>query len=98
MENGRFCLRRWAPLQLLEFGSAPCSLVGRVRMKVGDIVKLIAEPNVDWMFNYLEETFQVLDFPTETGVELKMIGSVPDWIWIIGKDNLVLMEEQADGN
>jgi hypothetical protein len=56
---------------------------------------LIAEPNVDWMFNYLEETFQVLDFPTETGVELKMIGSVPDWIWIIGKDNLKLVDEEG---
>ena len=67
-------------------------------MKVGDIVKLIAEPSVDWMFNYLEETFQVLDFPTETGVELKMIGSVPDWIWIIGKDNVVITEETTDGN
>ena len=66
-------------------------------MKVGDIVKLIAEPNVDWMFNYLEATFQVLDFPTETGVELKMIGSVPDWIWIIGKDNLEIAEETKDG-
>ena len=87
------CLRRWAPLQLLEFGSAPFSLVGRVRMKVGDIVKLIAEPQVDWMFDYLEATFQILDFPTETGVELKMIGSVPDWIWIIGKDNLELADE-----
>ena len=67
-------------------------------MKVGDIVKLIEKPEVDWMQKYLDKTFQVLDFPTETGVELKMIGSVPDWIWIIGKDNLVLMEEQADGN
>jgi hypothetical protein len=64
-------------------------------VKIGDIVKLIAEPNVDWMFNYLEATFQVLDFPTETGVELKMIGSVPDWIWIIGKDNLELADEEG---
>ena len=67
-------------------------------MKIGDIVKLIAEPQVDWMFNYLEATFQVLDFPTETGVELKMIGSAPDWIWIIGKDNLEVAEEAKDGN
>ena len=62
-------------------------------MKISDIVKLIAEPQVDWMFNYLEATFQVLDFPTENGVELKMIGTVPDWIWIIGKDNLELTDE-----
>ena len=65
-------------------------------MKVGDIVKLIAEPQVDWMFDYLEATFQILDFPTETGVELKMIGSVPDLIWIIGKDNLEIAEEQKN--
>ena len=63
-------------------------------MKIGDMVKLIAEPQVDWMFNYLEETFQVLDFPIENGVELKMIGTVPDWIWIIGKDNLEVTEEE----
>ncbi len=62
-------------------------------MKIGDIVKLIAEPQVGWMFNYLEATFQVLDFPTENGVELKMIGTVPDWIWIIGKDKLELVDE-----
>ena len=67
-------------------------------MKIGDTVKLIAEPQVDWMFNYLEQTFQVLDFPTENGVELKMIGTVPDWIWIIGKDNLEVTEEVNDGN
>tara|TARA_R110000737_G_scaffold264251_1_gene272129 strand:+ start:250 stop:444 length:195 start_codon:yes stop_codon:yes gene_type:complete len=64
-------------------------------MKIGDIVKLVIEPQIDWMFNYLEETFQVLDFPTENGVELKMIGTVPDWIWIIGKDNLELVDEKG---
>jgi len=67
-------------------------------VKIGDIVKLVAEPQVDWMFNYLEETFQVLDFPTENGVELKMIDAIPDWIWIIGKDNLEVTEESGDGN
>ena len=67
-------------------------------MKIGDIVKLVAEPQVEWMFNYLEETFQVVDFPTENGVELKMIGTVPDWIWIIGKDNVEITEELKDGN
>ena len=65
-------------------------------MKVGDTVKLIAEPNVDWMFNYSEAIFQVLDFPTENGVELKMIGSAPDWVWIIGKDNLELTKEKIE--
>ncbi len=62
-------------------------------MKIGDIVKLIEKPEVDWMENYLGKTFQVLDFPTETGVELKMIGSVPEWVWIIGKANLELADE-----
>ncbi len=62
-------------------------------MKIGDIVKLIEKPEVDWMENYLDKTFQVLDFPTETGVELKMIGSVPEWVWIIGKANLELADE-----
>ena len=67
-------------------------------MKIGDIVKLIPTPQVDWMYNYLEETFQVVDFPTENGVELKMIGTVPDWIWFIEKDNLEITEEMKDGN
>tara|TARA_Y100001963_G_scaffold135702_1_gene197532 strand:- start:370 stop:564 length:195 start_codon:yes stop_codon:yes gene_type:complete len=62
-------------------------------VKIGDIVKLIEKPEVDWMENYLGKTFQVLDFPTETGVELKMIGSVPEWVWIIGKANLELADE-----
>jgi len=49
---------------------------------------LVDNPKHDWMFEYLEETFQVVDFPTENGVELKMIGTVPDWVWFIGKDNV----------
>ena len=62
-------------------------------MKIGDIVKLVAEPQVDWMFNYLEKTFRVLDFPTEKGVEVMMVGSRPEWVWIIGKDNLEVTDE-----
>ena len=64
-------------------------------MKVGDIVKLIAEPSVDWMEKYRDKTFQVLDFPTETGVELRMMGSVPEWVWIISKTNLELAPDEA---
>ena len=64
-------------------------------MKVGDIVKLIAEPSVDWMENYRDQTFQVLDFPTETGVELRMMGSVPEWVWIISKTNLELAPDET---
>ena len=56
-------------------------------MKVGDTVKLMVNPSVDWMHNYLEETFEVLDFPTKTGVEVKMVGTDPAWKWVVGKDN-----------
>jgi len=54
-------------------------------VKIGDIVKLIAKPQVDWMLNYLDKTFQVLDFPTETGVEVMMVGSRPEWVWATSK-------------
>lgn len=67
-------------------------------MKIGDIVKLIEEPEVDWMEKYRDKTFQVLDFPTETGVEIMMIGSRPNWVWIIGKDNLETTKDSDDGN
>ena len=62
-------------------------------MKIGDVVKLIAEPEMDWMFKYLDKTFQVLDFPTETGVEVMMVGSRPEWVWLIGKANLEVTDE-----
>jgi hypothetical protein len=62
-------------------------------VKIGDVVKLIAKPSVDWMENYRDKTFRVLDFPTETGVELMMIGSRPEWVWIIGKANLEVTDE-----
>jgi len=54
---------------------------------------LIAEPKVDWMKKYLDETFEILSFPGKTGVELKMVGSNPEWKWIIGKDNMELPDE-----
>ena len=57
-------------------------------MKIGDIVKLIAKPSVDWMENYKDKTFQVIDFPTESGVEIMMVDSRPKWVWLIAKDNL----------
>lgn len=62
-------------------------------MKIGDVVKLIAEPEMDWMFKYLDKTFQVLDFPTEMGVEVMMVGSRPEWVWLIGKANLEVTDE-----
>jgi hypothetical protein len=54
-------------------------------VKIGDIVKLIAKPSVDWMENYKDKTFQVIDFPTESGVEIMMVDSRPKWVWLIGK-------------
>jgi len=62
-------------------------------MKVGDTVKLTANPSVDWMHKYLNETFQVLDFLSETGVKLRMTGTDPEWIWIIGKANVEVTDE-----
>tara|TARA_R100000008_G_C3540293_1_gene144379 strand:+ start:639 stop:830 length:192 start_codon:yes stop_codon:yes gene_type:complete len=56
-------------------------------MRVGDVVRLVAEPQIDWMLDYLEETFEVVDFPTKSGVEVKMVGSDPEWRWIVGRDN-----------
>ena len=62
-------------------------------MKIGDVVRLIEKPAVDWMEDYRDKLFRVLDFPTETGVELMMVGSRPEWIWIISKTNLELADE-----
>ena len=61
-------------------------------MEIGDIVKLHINPSVDWMHKYLEETFEVMDFPTETGVLVKMIGTDPEWHWIVGKDEFKIIE------
>jgi len=62
-------------------------------MQIGDVVKLINKPEVEWMKNYLDKRFRVLDFPTETGVELMVVGSRPEWVWIISKKNLTIAEE-----
>ena len=43
--------------------------------------------------SYLDKTFQVLDFPTEMGVEVMMVGSRPEWVWLIGKANLEVADE-----
>ena len=62
-------------------------------MKVGDVVKLIDEPTVDWMEDYLDKTFQVLGFPSEIAVELMMLGTEPRWVWMIEKCNLQLVKK-----
>ena len=63
-------------------------------MEIGDIVKLMINPSVDWMHKYLEETFEVIDFPTETGVRVKMVGTDPEWHWIIGKSDFEIAEKK----
>ncbi len=62
-------------------------------MKIGDMVKLVAKPEMDWMEGYRDKTFQVLDFPTDTGVELMMVDSRPEWVWIISRKNLYIVEK-----
>jgi len=63
-------------------------------VEIGDIVKLHINPSVDWMHKYREETFEVIDFPTETGVRVKMIGTDPAWHWIVGKADFKIIEEE----
>ena len=62
-------------------------------MKVGDTVKLISNPSVDWMERYLDRTFEVLDFPTKSGIEVKVVGTDPAWKWVVGKDNFEVSTE-----
>ena len=65
-------------------------------MEIGDIVKLHINPSVDWMHKYLEETFEVIDFPTESGVRVKMVGTDPEWHWIIGKSDFKIAKEEDE--
>ena len=62
-------------------------------MKVGDIVKLIDNPTYDWMENYLDKKFLVVDVMVES-VKLKIVGSDPEWFWLVGKENFILVEEE----
>ena len=63
-------------------------------MKIGDIVKLIDNPKYDWMENYLDSRFEVCDIMTES-MKLKIVGSDPDWFWLVGKDNFILVEAET---
>ena len=65
-------------------------------MEIGDIVRLEVNPSVDWMHNYFEETFEVVGFPTENGVRVKMIGTDPEWHWIVGKDEFKIVKEEDE--
>ena len=67
-------------------------------MEIGDIVKLHINPSVDWMHKYLEETFEVIDFPTETGVLVKMVGADPEWFWHVGCNEFKIVEEKENGH
>ena len=67
-------------------------------MEIGDIVKLHVNPSVDWMHKYLEETFEVMDFPTETGVLVKMVGADPAWFWHVGCNEFKIVEVKENGN
>lgn len=67
-----------------------------VSMKVGDTVRLVQSPRVDWMTKYLDKTFEVVDFPTKSGVQIKMTGTDPGWFWIVGKDNFVVVGDTPE--
>jgi len=60
-------------------------------VKVGDIVKLIDSPKYDWMEDYLDKRFEVEDIDS-VALRLKMVGSDPEWIWSVEKDNFILVE------
>ena len=60
-------------------------------MKVGDIVKLISSPSMDWMANYLDKRFEVQDFLAGS-LKLRMLDTDPEWVWFAGADNFELVE------
>ena len=62
-------------------------------MKIGDIVKLIDNPKYDWMENYLDTRFEVCDIMVES-TKLKIINSDPEWFWLVGKDNFIVVDEE----
>jgi hypothetical protein len=62
-------------------------------MKVGDIVKLINSPSLDWMANYLDKKFEIQDFLVDC-LKIKMVDTDPEWVWCAGKDNFELVEEE----
>jgi uncharacterized protein YaiE (UPF0345 family) len=60
-------------------------------MQVGDIVKLIQTPSVDWMKEYLDKKFEVQDFLTGS-LKVKMLDTDPEWVWYVSTDNFELAE------
>jgi len=63
-------------------------------VNIGDIVKLIDKPTYDWMENYLDKEFLVVDVMVES-VKLKIVGSDPEWFWLAGKENFTPVEEEV---
>jgi len=61
-------------------------------MQIGDIVKLIDNPTYDWMENYLDKEFLVVDVMVES-VKLKIVGSDPEWFWLADKGNFEITNE-----
>jgi len=62
-------------------------------MKVGDIVRLVDAPSVDWMEDYLEETFEIVELPSETGIKVKMVGT--NWLWRTGREDFKIAVEEV---
>jgi len=63
-------------------------------MRVGNIVKLIGSPSMDWMENYLDETFEIQDFFNDC-FKIKMVDTDPEWIWHAAKENFELVEDEG---
>jgi len=63
-------------------------------MRIGDTVKVIKNPSVDWMRDYTDETFEVEDFLGETAVKVKMVDTDSEWIWYAGIDNFILIDDE----
>ena len=62
-------------------------------MKVGDVVKLINSPSLDWMVNYLDKKFEIQDLVSDS-LKVKMVDTDPEWTWYAGKDNFELVQEE----
>jgi len=62
-------------------------------MRVGDVVKLIKSPSMDWMANYLDKKFEIQDFLVDC-LKIKMVDADPEWIWYAAKDNFELDDDE----
>ena len=62
-------------------------------MKVGDVIKLIDSPSLDWMAEYRDKRFEIQDFVSGS-LKVKMVDAYPEWIWYAAKDNFELAEEE----